>query len=331
MTSDVVCDVSSFAPSLSHYRREWTPKGDVGLSGLWVGAVVSDASGRQYWGLRGADDFVRGMTHVVSPICGFRLLARDFNTPADHLFSEYSTIDWFEPLTYLASAEQVQTFYPSGRIERDDEGFHWFDASGRWEIHGNTVSAVVLTHVPTQDELADNDVYYRHELMHVTGSIDGVDVSGYAHQDFAYGPDGLIYTELPIARNLQGMWMSWLHEYDDGTVGGGSFWQGRSGLDFGPGYQLRDGRTTVHNDVRAQPSFDANGRLISLDATLGDESYRFAFNNMGSPLHYFGELTSDTSGRSVARSWCWVEHAGDLLTPDLLDLASAQFRLARGR
>ncbi len=62
------------------------------------------------------------MTHVVSPICGFRLLARDFNTPpADHLFSEYSTIDWFEPLTYLASAEQVQTFYPSGRIERDDE------------------------------------------------------------------------------------------------------------------------------------------------------------------------------------------------------------------
>ncbi len=107
-------------------------------------------------------------------------------------------------------------------------------------------------------------MYYRHELMHVTGSIDGVDVSGYAHQDFAYGPDGLIYTELPIARNLQGMWMSWLHEYDDGTVGGGSFWQGRSGLDFGPGgYQLRDGRTTVHNDVRAQPSFDANGRLIS--------------------------------------------------------------------
>jgi hypothetical protein len=187
------------------------------------------------------------MTHVVSPICGFRLLASDFNTPADHLFSEYSTIDWFEPLTYIASAEQVQTFYPSGRIERDDEGFHWYDASGRWEIHGNTVSAVVLTHVPTQDELADNDVYYRHELMHVTGSIDGVDVSGYAHQDFAYGPDGLIYTELPIARNLQGMWMSWLHEYDDGTVGGGSFWQGRSGLDFGPGYQLRDGRTSAHS------------------------------------------------------------------------------------
>ncbi len=75
MTSDVVCDVSSFAPSLSHYRREWTPKGDVGLSGLWVGAVVSDASGRQYWGLRGADDFVRGhdsrrVTDLRVPLIG---------------------------------------------------------------------------------------------------------------------------------------------------------------------------------------------------------------------------------------------------------------------
>lgn len=36
--------------------------------------MVSDEAGRNYWGLRGTDDFVTGMTHVVSPVCGFRSL-----------------------------------------------------------------------------------------------------------------------------------------------------------------------------------------------------------------------------------------------------------------
>jgi hypothetical protein len=30
--------------------------------------------------------------------------------------------------------------FESGRIERDRHGCHWFDANGRWELHGRTVS-----------------------------------------------------------------------------------------------------------------------------------------------------------------------------------------------
>ncbi|OBF11109.1 hypothetical protein [Mycobacterium sp. 852002-10029_SCH5224772] len=316
-------------PTRAHYRRGWVPSPGMGLSGIWFGAVVADASGQNYWGVRGCDDFLTGMTHVVSPVCGFRSLPKDLGADAPHLYLEYSTIDWFEPLQYVDDGDTVQLSFPSGRIERDANGFHWYDASNRWEIHGRTVSDIVLTHVPAQDGI-DDDVYYRHELMYATGRVDGIEVSGYAHQDFAYGPPTKVYTELPIARHLQGMWVSWLHEFDDGQLGGGSFWQGREGVDFGPGYQLKDGVTTVHDDVTAEPTFNKAGRMTALDATIGTDSYSFAFESSGSPLHVFGSVTSTSSGVRPARSWCWVEYTGNMLTPELLDAATAVFALARG-
>ncbi|OBH73926.1 hypothetical protein A5684_15330 [Mycobacterium intracellulare] len=317
------------APTLAHYRREWVPSPGMALAGIWFGAVVGDASGQNYWGVRGCDDFLTGMTHVVSPVCGFRSLPKDLGAEAPHLYPEYSTLDWFEPLQYLDDGEVVRLSYPSGRIERDANEFHWYDASNRWEIHGRTVSDIVLTHVPAQDGI-DDDVYYRHELMYATGRVDGVEVSGYAHQDFAYGPSKKVYTELPIARQLQGMWVSWLHEFDDGKLGGGSFWQGRDGVAFGPGYQLKDGVTTAHTDIVAKPTFNQAGRMSALEATIGADAYTFTFESSGSPLHVFGSVTTTPSGARPARSWCWVEYAGNMLTPELLDAATAVFALARG-
>lgn len=317
-------------PTLAHYRREWTPGPGVAVAGMWIGAVVGDSAGQTYWGLRGADDFVTGMTHVVAPITGFKQLPASFDPNPPHLFPEYSTIDWFEPMTYADSDEQVALSYPSGRIERDADGFHWYDATGRWEMHGRNVTDIFTVHVPEQDGISD-PVYYRHELMAATGTIDGTAVSGYLHQDYAYGPPGMAYPELPIARRLQGMWVSWLHEYPDGQWGGGCFWQGRDGLAFGPGYQARAGVTTAHDDIVATPTFNAEGKLTALHTTIGEDSYTFSFDTAGSFIHFFGRLTGCSAARPPARSWCWVEYAGAMLSPELLDLVMQPFRLARGR
>jgi hypothetical protein len=322
--------VHSERASLDHYRREWRPSAQLGLAGMWIGAVVSDRSGQQYWGLRGTDDFLSGMTHVVSPIAGFKKLHAAFEMDPTHLFVEYSSVDWFEPVEYEDSGSAVQLSYASGRISRDADGLHWFDASGRWEIHGRNVTEVFTVHVPAQDGVADG-VCYRHELLMATGRINDIEVSGYLHQDYAYGPEGLVYTELPIARQLQGMWVSWLHEYADGQLGGGCFWQGRDGLEFGPGYQLINGVTTAHRGITATPAFSADGTLTSLDAVIGSASYRFTFDTSGSPIHFFGRLTGNSQNVLPARSWCWVEYAGAMLTPEILDLMMQRFRLARGR
>lgn len=322
--------VTAYPATLTHYRRGWTPGADVGLAGMWVSAVVDDAAGQTYWGLRGADDFLTGMTHVVAPVTGFKRLARSFDPDPPHLFAEYSSIDWFEPMQYSESLDAVVLSYPSGRIERDINGFHWFDASGRWEIHGTAVTDVFTVHVPAQDGIADQ-AYYRHELLAATGLVDGVEVSGYLHQDYAYGPPGKVYPELPIARQLQGMWVSWLHEYVDGEWGGGSFWQGRAGLPFGPGYHVKSGVTTAHPDIVATPTFNSDGKLTGLEATIGTDSYAFAFDTAGSYVHYFGRLTDGPDGRRPARSWCWVEYTGGLLGPEILDMVMQQYRLARER
>ncbi|RYZ02812.1 MAG: hypothetical protein EOO24_14160, partial [Comamonadaceae bacterium] len=90
-------------------------------------------------------------------------------------------------------------------------------------MHGKTISDVFVVHVPAQPGV-DCDIYYRHELVKATGTIDGVAVEGYLHQDYAYAPDGRVYTETAIPRLLQGMWVSWVHELADGSLGGGCFW-----------------------------------------------------------------------------------------------------------
>lgn len=330
MYENVEFEVISQKPTLDHYRRDWAPEEGLGLAGIWVGAVVSDSDGHDYWGVRGCDDFIPGTTHVVSPICGFKSLQKPLDAEPLHLYSEYSTLDWFEPMQYVADGNSVQMSFASGRIERDGEGFHWYDASNRWELHGRTVSDIVLTHVTKQVGI-EHDVYYRHELMHVTGTIDGAEVSGYAHQDFAYGPPGSIYTELPIARHLQGMWVSWLHEFADGELGGGSFWQGRTGVPFGPGYQLNDGVTTVHDDIVAKPTFNDAGKMLTLDTSIGSDNYTFTFEASGSPLHFFGPLTSNSTGKDPVRSWCWSEYAGDMITAELMEMVTAMYDLPRGR
>jgi hypothetical protein len=330
MPKHLVFDVRVEQPSLDHYRREWVPGPGVGLAGMWLGAVVADASGQDYWGLRGADDFLVGMTHVVSPIAGFKKLQKTFDADQPDLFDEYSTIDWFEPLDYVDSGAAVQLKFDSGRIDRDAEGIHWYDAAGRWEMHGTKASDIFMVHVPAQDGL-EREVYYRHELLWATGKVDGVDVSGYLHQDYAYGPPGTVYPELPIARKLQGMWVSWLHVYSDGQVGGGCLWQGRDGLPFGPGYQFENGITTAHDDIVATPTFGYGGKLTALDVSIGDDAYAFAFDTAGSFIHFFGRLTGSSTGKLPIRSWCWVEYAAGMMTPETLDFVMQRFRLARGR
>jgi hypothetical protein len=280
--------------------------------------------------LRGADDFLTGMTHVVSPITGFKKLQKTFDADPPHLFDEYSTIDWFEPLDYVDSGAMVELKFDSGRIEWDADGIHWYDASGRWKMHGTKASDIFMVHVPAQDGV-ESEVYYRHELLWGTGEVEGVDVSGYLHLDYAYGPPGTVYPELPIARQLQGMWVSWLHEYTDGQLGGGCLWQGRDGLSFGPGYQFENGITTAHDDIVATPTFDGEGKLTALDVSIGDDAYVFAFDTAGSFIHFFGRLTDSSRGKLPIRSWCWVEYAAGMMTPEILDIVMQRFRLARGR
>jgi hypothetical protein len=330
MPSRLEYTVRRETPSLDHYRRDWRPGPGVDMAGMWLPGVVSDASGQLYLGIRGVDDLAPGMLRTVTPTCGFRRLPRSMDGDPPHLFSEYSEIDWFEPYEYVETQGRSRMIYESGCIELERSGCHWYDASGRWELHAKTISDVFVVHVPKQDGV-ECEVYYRHELAKATGKINGVSVEGYLHQDYSYAPKGMVWTETPFPRKLQGMWVSWLHEFDDGELGGGCFWQGRGGLDFGPGYQVKGGVTTVYKDIVAKPTFNAVNKLSALDVSIGGDSYKFELDTMGSPIHYFGPLVSTSLARAPVRSWCWIECAGAMLSGEVLDEELKRFRLVRGR
>jgi hypothetical protein len=326
----IECDMRVETPTLDHYRLDWVPGPGVELGGMWVPGVVTDAAGQDYLGLRGLSDFIPGMTHTVSPFCGFRSLRKSLSGEPDHLYAEYANHDWFEPFQYADAGGELAIIFDSGRVVRDLDGMHWFDADGRWELHGRTVSEVFVLHVPAQPGI-DHEVYYRHELLKAQGTVSGTPVEGYLHQDFCYGPPGMTYTQLPIARQLEDLWVSWIHEHDDGTVGGGCFWQGRDGSDFRPGYLLRDGETTCHADYDAALTFDDDGRPTTMRVTVADQWYEFTFESVSGPLHYLGRMTATSSGPVPPRSWCWIEYANGMLTPELLDLMGERFHLVWAR
>jgi hypothetical protein len=330
MLENIEYDIRLEPSTLDHYRLDWTPGADVRLGGMWVPGIVTDDAGQDFLGLRGWSDFIIGMTHTVSPFCGFRALKRSLYADPDHLYQEYATYDWFEPFTYAERNGSLTFKYDSGKLTRDDDGLHWSDAGGRWEMHARTVSDVFILHVPEQPGI-EHQVYYRHELLKAHGTVNGAPVEGYLHQDYCYGPPGLTYVHLPIVRQLEGMWVSWIHEYEDGTVGGACFWQGRDDLDFGPGYVLADGVTTAHRDVVATLVLNDDQKVTGMSADAGGRTYEFEFSDQTGPLHYVGRLVADTTGRPIARSWCWVEYANGMLTPEILDMANARYELVWGR
>lgn len=329
MLNNIKFEMRLEEPTVELYRLGWSPAPDVTLAGMWVPGIVTDKAGQDYLGLRGWSDFIPGMTHTVAPSCGFRALARNLTEPPPHLFAEFSTHDWFEPFQYNETDTAATFTHDTGRVVRDEDGIHWYDADGRWELHGRTVSKPFVVHVPVQDGVPDQ-VYYRHELILAEGMVKDTPVQGYLHQDFCYGEPGKTYMDLPILRQLQGMWVSWLHELSDGSLGGGCFWQGRCGLEFSPGYLLKDGVTTTHDDVRSTLIRSDGSRPHQLSVDIGGEHYDFVLDMAGGPIHFFGRLAPEST-TAVARSWCWVEYVEEMISPEIVDMMSEQFRLARAR
>lgn len=328
MIERVSFEVYTETPTPDHYRHDWVPAPEVELGGQWGPAVVSAADGQWYFGLRGWSDFIYGMTHTMSPICGFQALQPGSGAVPKHLYPEYAGLDWMEPYLAIEADGRTTLTYDSGRVERTAGTTDWHDASGRWELHATAISDVFVVHVPVQEGV-DREVYYRHELLKASGTVDGKQVEGYLHQDFAYGPPGTIYPELAVARDLYGMWVSWIHEYADGEVGGGCFWQGRNGIDFGPGYLHDAGVTTAYDDIKATATLNDVGQPTQLDVAVGGQSFVFDLDMSGSPLHFFGRVVENSAGRDIAKSWVWIEYEGGMMSAEILDAAAAKYSLAR--
>lgn len=90
MIERVAFEVRTEAATPDHYRHDWVPAPGVTLGGIWGPAVVTAGDGRWYFGLRGWSDFVYGMTHTVSPVCGFRALQPGLGADPPHLYPEYA-------------------------------------------------------------------------------------------------------------------------------------------------------------------------------------------------------------------------------------------------
>ncbi len=329
MTKPLEYEVHIEPPTLDHYRYAWTPRDGFELAAKWPALVATGESGREYFGIRGYSDFVLGMTHSQW-VGGFRQLSDGLDARSRDLYPELAAHGWFEPFRYVEEPEQVSYIGETNRVDEDATGCHWSDADGRWQIDGQVISDTFWVFVPEQEGI-DRPVFYRHELGTLTGTINDDPVEGYLHQDFCYGPPGYTYMELPIMRQLEGLWFSWIHEHTDGTRGGGCLWSGRRELDFHAGYLLHDGVTTVHKESSLDLTFgeiDGRERPTEGRVEIGGHWFEFEYTRRGGPSHYFGRLVASDSGKEIAKSWCWLEYT-EVMTEQMLGFFDDRLRLAR--
>jgi hypothetical protein len=328
LSRDIEYEVFVEPLTLDHYRLGWAPAEGFHHAGKWIAASVTGESGLDYFGLRAYGDNVLGMTHTISPTTDFRSLQRDTNEDPSRLFPEYGAHDLFEPFEYGEGDDKVSFVCDRGCTDETATTAQWVDADNRWEIQGKVISDAGFVFVPEQEGI-ELPVYYRHELSTATGVINGDPVEGYFHEDFCYGPPGYTYMELPLVRQLEGKWFSWIHEYADGELGGGCVWQGRDDLNFRPGYMMNRGITTAHKDADITLEKNENGQPRELRLEMGGEWFEFNLHTISSVTQYFGNLTASSPGKQIVKSWCWLEHLDGLVTEQIFESKDTRFKLAR--
>ncbi|UIX31981.1 hypothetical protein [Streptomyces sp. GQFP] len=276
-----------------------------GLSSVLLSCwfVVTDAQGTTYNMMRGiqAED-MRSSLNFGS----YRGTDEfDRNAPAVVPFREHPVVERF----LTRSGPESITYEGKGfRLELGDRTADWTEAGGRIRITTELLGDVSSLYVPEQD-LSPHPFVFRSYFAKATGTIDGEPVEGLWQMDTIFSRPGLNLREAGWVDHVYQYWLNWLVEYEDGTLEGGHVFRGMPGTDFTPAHHFVDGRSTVRHDATMTFHRTDRGSIDAITLSLGDD-LTVEFAQRGSfdwPAHTYGEVASTTRGKTVARSWNYME------------------------
>ena len=301
-------------PTLDHYRRDYCPREDYTLGGMWSGAVITGKSGRRYHGMRGFDELAVGTAHTYMFMELNEDNLVDFSTD---LYPELP-IDQMEPYEYSETAEAVHFVGEHVRLDVREGSFDWSDAKGRFGLHIEQLGSACTFWVPEQTGIPI-PIQHRSEIGKVTGVINDDPVEGFTFLDWSYSHPGVLYFNLPLIRKLEKQWSMWLVEYTDGEIDAGFVWKGRGDTGFGASHLILNGVSQAIPHGRTLTTYDDRGTVEKTRLELGDQVVELEEDTCADwPTHTFGRVISTSRGKGIAKSWNYCELMPDN-TEELLD------------
>src|SRR6201999_4044221 len=140
---------------------------------------------------------------------------------------------------------------------------------GRLELTAERLGQVCTVWVPEQDGYEYPQTLRSH-LGKATGTLDGEPVEGLFMLDYIYSFPHAMWTEMGMLTKLHNLWMNWLVEYEDGTLGGGDAWRGRPGNGFAAAHHYVDGKSVARSDAKITTATTERGTVSHVTLGLGD-------------------------------------------------------------
>jgi hypothetical protein len=295
-------------PTLDFYRRDYCPREDYTLAGMWPGGIFTGASGKRYHGMRGFDELVRDNAHTYTFM---ELNEQNLNDNSPHLYPDELPFDQFEPFEYSETDDAVHYVGENVRVEVRVGSFDWYDAKGRYEIHVQQVGQACTFWVPEQEGIPV-PIQHRSEIGKATGQINGDPVEGFTFLDSSYSHPGVMYFYLPLIQKLEKQWSMWLVEYNDGEMDAGFAWKGRGQTGFSAAHLIVNGVSTALSDSRTFTEYTRRGTAYKARVELGDQVVELEQDTVSDwPTHTFGKVVSTSRGKEIAKGWNYIEWMPD--------------------
>ncbi len=297
-------------PTLRRYGRSYSPREDYALAGMWVGAVLSGASGRWYHGMRGFDELAADRAHTYMFM---ELHPGDLHQLPANLYKELP-VDQVERYEYRETEQKLTFAGKHVDVDVYDEGFRWSDAGGRFRLDVEHLGAACVFWVPEQEGI-DHPIQHRSQIGRAVGEIDGDPVEGFTFLDWSYSHAGLRYFDLPLICKLEKQWSMWFVEYSDGELDAGFVWKGRGDTGFRASHLIINGESQAIAQGVTDTTYDERGTVLRTHLEVGDQVIELEQTSCADwPAHTFGPVKSTSrsvGGKTIAKSWNYCEWMPD--------------------
>jgi hypothetical protein len=306
MTIEHSVELSPTALPLENYVLTRAPQG-YQTAGVYIGAIVTSASGKRYQGCRAYHDIEDGKSKLYmfnrldtgslmghAPVFGADLLA-----PGTQ-----------EPISVKAEGpERLVYTTPASRYEVRADGWEWSDFFGAWNLSVRRVGRPYEIRVPRQLDFKSGQIH-RSEHGFVEGEIDGEAVRGVAFVMHAWSEagSGQKFIHLPLMNVMNNGWLLWMVEFEDGGLAVGEARRGKPGTGWRMSYLCREGKAELTELPQIELGHSEGGPV---------DRFSIAFEGMrveGTtdvcsiwPHCTFGSVDRITDPRRIRNSWANVE------------------------
>lgn len=291
---------------LADYKLRSAPEG-YETAGVYIGVIVTSATGKRYQGCRAYHDIQPGKSKVYM-----------FNRLDTGSLKEHAPVLWADILPPGTQEDILDGFdgddllsysTPASRYEIKRDGWEWSDFFGRWDLQVRRVGQPYLITIPRQHDFKSAQIH-RSEHGFVEGIIDGEAVRGVAFVMHTYSEAGSEqkFIHLPLMNVMNNGWLLWMVEFEDGDLAVGEARLGKPGTGWQMSYLYKDGQAALTALPEIALTHSAGGpvegfRIASPEVTVQASTDACSIW----PHCTFGVIDSISDPRRIRDSWSNAE------------------------